>query len=448
VNNLLRRLLRVQPDETVVTLSFCLILFSNAVAQQITGVVGYSGFVSTGGPYAILLLWIVVNIAITAVALLQVIYIDRINRVRTLQILAVSFGAFFLIVRLMFALQVPTWIPYGLLTLVADQQYLIFPAIMWILAGDLFSMAQGKRIFPVIGGIGFLGRLCGLAIAAAAPSVFKALNLASEDVLVLVVLLYVAMFVIIRIQFRDYKQINKASKTQNIKEIFQEARDFILEVPLFRYLMLAVGAMIACSVVTEFYYTVFAKNTFADKETFQTFFSAFKLGMTLLSFGVQTFLTSRLLKAMRVENLFFFLPLSVLGGLILAFAFPGLFTSMLLYFAFKLPRQTVDDSAHRSVRSLIPDERRGRISVMMDTMIVGAAAVLGCVITGIIVLIGYPLLGDNVFYLYLAEGLIFTLIALWATQMAKSKYTESLLSWQLSRKKKSRPDAILKKLDF
>jgi len=100
------------------------------------------------------------------------------------------------------------------------------------------------------------------------------------------------------------------------------------------------------------------------------------------------------------------------------------------------------------VRSLIPDERRGRISVMMDTMIVGAAAVLGCVITGIIVLIGYPLLGDNVFYLYLAEGLIFTLIALWATQMAKSKYTESLLSWQLSRKKKSRPDAILKKLDF
>jgi len=169
------------------------------------------------------------------------------------------------------------------------------------------------------------------------------------------------------------------------------------------------------------------------------------LMVTLVAFGIQSLVTSRLTNNIQVKNVLLIFPF-------VAFLASG---SMLLFaslvaatvggmFLVKLTRETVDESSRKSFQALVPEERRGRVSTFMDSYLTSAGTILGAVLTGIIVLIG-QWSGKDLGLVYLAIAFSASIAAIWATFSMRSVYEKSLLNWRLKRRQRM-TDSMMKKL--
>ena len=145
-----RELFNVKPHEVGLVLALGFILFSNSLAQQLSGIVAISGFLGQVGVPGILIVWSVDVILIALTSGVQSLLVDRFNRLKLIRVLTLAFAVIFVIIRLMFMLPVPAWLNYSLLYLISEQQWLFFPIVFWILANDGLSTSQTKRLFPII----------------------------------------------------------------------------------------------------------------------------------------------------------------------------------------------------------------------------------------------------------------------------------------------------------
>jgi MFS family permease len=141
------------------------------------------------------------------------------------------------------------------------------------------------------------------------------------------------------------------------------------------------------------------------------------------------------------------MPISSFLGIISALALPGISGSILSVSLQKLPQYTLDDVAKKSFQGFVPEEKRGRVSAFMDSYLVAAGAILGALITGIVILggqfLGFP---DQVSDIYLGLALLVAAIATFTGAKLRIHYESSLLNWRLKRRKRSKN--ILDKLDF
>src|SRR5258706_11272875 len=150
MNNVLTRVFRLRAGESGIVAVLGLLLLINAIANQVSGVVAVSGFLSEVGVPQILLVWLVDYIIVMFTSSIQALIVDRFDRISLLRWVLIGFAVIFVILRLMFVFHVPNWINYSLLYLISDQQLMFFPLIFWILANDIFEVPQAKRLFPVI----------------------------------------------------------------------------------------------------------------------------------------------------------------------------------------------------------------------------------------------------------------------------------------------------------
>ena len=112
----------------------------------------------------------------------------------------------------------------------------------------------------------------------------------------------------------------------------------------------------------------------------------------------------------------------------------------------KLSQKTIDESARKAFQSIVPEERRGRVSIFTDSYLPAAATILGSLITLAILAIG-PQFGSSVsFYAYMAVAALAGLLAIWATCKMSAVYDTSMLNWRL--KRRQRAASVLDKLDF
>ena len=112
----------------------------------------------------------------------------------------------------------------------------------------------------------------------------------------------------------------------------------------------------------------------------------------------------------------------------------------------KLPQFTVDELARKSFQSLVPEERRGRVSVFIDSYLYSAASIAGSLITGAIVFAGLRLGVPQYYYAYLAAGVAAAAVGLWAALRLRAVYDFSLLNWRL--KRRERRSSVMDKLQF
>jgi MFS family permease len=112
----------------------------------------------------------------------------------------------------------------------------------------------------------------------------------------------------------------------------------------------------------------------------------------------------------------------------------------------KLPQFTVDESARKSFQSLVPEERRGRVSVFIDSYLYSAASIVGSLLTGAVVVIGLRLGLPQYYYGYLAMAVAAAALGLWAALRLRQVYDSSLLNWRL--KRRERRSSVMDKLQF
>ena len=73
-----------------------------------------------------------------------------------------------------------------------------FPLFFWVLASDAMGVAQAKRLFPLLASWGLVGKLLGLAIAAAAPVLLLRFGIDLGHLLLLNIAVYLLSFALLR----------------------------------------------------------------------------------------------------------------------------------------------------------------------------------------------------------------------------------------------------------
>lgn len=443
---LVNRLFRLQDGEAGFVLSLGLILLGNALAFQVSGIVAISGFLSEGGVNQIPLVLLVDYAIILLTAGLQTLVVDRFDRVTLLKGLTFGFALLFLLMRLMFVLGAPGWLNYSVMYIVSEQQWVTFPLLFWILANDVFDMAQTKRLFPIIASWGIVGKLLGIGVAALSPGVLARLNARPEEVLSLNVLIYLLAYAFLGLGLRGVKLRATRPQRETVRETLSEGWGFVREVPSFRYLMLSIMVLAVCDTIVEFRFLAVTDAMFPHPDDYQRFYSLYRLGSTLLGLVMQGFLTSRLINNFNLKNIFLLLPAAVFSGAVWMLALPGLVSAVGGIILLKLVRDTTDESARKSFEALVPEERRGRVSTFMGSYLPAVGTLLGCLILLAVIQIGLRANRASYFYVYLSIAAVGAMFSVWAILKMRTVYDSSLLNWRL--KRRQRGGRVLDKLDF
>ena len=138
----------------------------------------------------------------------------------------------------------------------------------------------------------------------------------------------------------------------------------------------------------------------------------------------------------------------MLIGSVVAFFVPGYLSSSASQGAARITLQTVDQSSRKAFQALVPDEKRGRVSIFIDRYLPSFGTVLGSLIAFIVISLGITSGTDYDFFSAINMGvaIIGAIISVVAFFFMRAGYEKSLLSWQM--KRRSRGSNVLDQLDF
>ncbi len=441
-----RQLFRLRPGEAGTVFVLGLLLLSNSLAIGVANVVSVSGFLNQVDVPNILIVIGVDMVLLLLTIGLQSLIIDRFDRVRLLRWTIFIFALVYVFLRLLFSLQVPPWLGYSLLYLIGDQQWLFFPLVFWILANDVFDMAQAKRLFPPIAAFGFVGQILGLSLSAAAPHLLSVRGVSSVELLTLNALIYLFAYMLVAGGLHGVRLRQFTSRSERVRETLVEGWGFVREVPSFRYLVMAMLAVGLTLMIVDYHFLFTTSISFPQASDLQTFYGLYRLGETVLAILIQSFVTSRIIDRITLKNTFLFFPVTLLAGVTWVIAMPGIIGSAGGRALSRLIFNTVDDSARKSFQALVPEERRGRVSIFIEGYLPSLGTIIGCLITGAIVFVGLRSGSESYIYVYLAVAALAAIFAFWAILKMRTVYDSSLFNWRL--KRRQRRSDVLDKLDF
>ena len=225
------------------------------------------------------------------------------------------------------------------------------------------------------------------------------INVSSVELLVFNSAIYIFAFFIVVIGLRGLKVRATSHEHTPVRETLLEGWGFVREVPSFRYLM----TLSLCGRHRPGDYSNFtssASPTQSSKAAVSRPFTAcYRIVGTLGAFLIQTFITGRILQRINLKDSFLHPAQHRRGwpaAVMIAFAGHRQ-RDLWLSSAARLGKQTIDESANKSLLALVPEERRGRVSFFMDSYLFASGMIIGCIITGIIVFIG-KLTGSTTYF--------------------------------------------------
>ena len=442
----LNQLFRLREGEAGLVIVLGFLLLGNSIAIQVSNVVSVSGFLDSAGVKQIPFVWIVDMLVIVVATGLQSLVVDKFDRLSFMRVMTFAFALIYVALRLMFSLRVPGAINYFLLYILTDVQWLFFPLIFWVMANDICEPAQAKRLFPLIAAFAFTGKLLGLGISVISPRLFERLGIDPAEILSLNVLIYLLAYATATIGLRNVRVRQTAAQHEKWQAALTEGWGFVKEVLSFRFLMISMLALAVCDTIIEFHFLAISEQAFAGLNRYQEFYGTFKLGVTVASIIIQVLVTSRFIEHFGLKNSFFVMPAFMLLSMLAMIGFPGIVTAIVAMGLFKLNDGTIEETARKSFQALVPEERRGRVSMFMDSFLLAGGTILGSLVIAAILYLG-PLLNiAQAYYAYLVVGAVAALISIWAIFRMRRVYDSSLLNWRL--KRRQRGASVLDKLEF
>jgi len=440
--------LQLKPKEQALVFSLGIVMFINSLALESSDVVAVSGFLSQVDVQNILYVWIIDMILIAVAASLQSLIVDRFNRIRLMQGIILVFVAAYGILRLLFLTNIPGFINFGLLFLLAEQQWMFFPLVFWVLASEVFDLTQSKRIFPLLVSFNFAGQIAGLGLAAIAPRILASLNLSNAEPLTLNMVLYLLAFVIITLSMRNVSlRETREKQGETVQEALSEGWEFVKEVLSYRYLVLSMLAAAIVVTIIDFQFLESANTQFraAPPGSFQLFYGLYRLLVTVVGIVLQTLLVSYLMNRVSLKNMFLVFPFFMLASSAIALV-PGLVAASGARGILRLVQSSVDEPVRKSFLSLVPEERRGRVSLFMDSYVFVSGVIVGCALILGVIALGNQVTFMDARFIYLGLGVFLSIIATWSIFNMRQNYDRSLLNWRL--KRRQRGASVLERLEF
>ena len=224
-------------------------------------------------------------------------------------------------------------------------------------------------------------------------------------------------------------------RSENLKESFAGAIEFINGVRVWR-------ALLACSVLTfaagmtAYISYVGGLGRIMDQDAagLQTLLGSVAVVTFLICWAVQAFVAERLQDRIGIPGVLLLLPIfAVAAGILLmlgtAWGSVALLVAGVSFW--NIPRWSIDQNARRAALALVPDERRARVSFIVD---LGPNA-LGLILSGFFALLG---LWFGWYALIPALAVLMAAVAIPLGIAVRRGWEQSLLNWRLRRRKQNR----------
>jgi ATP/ADP translocase len=442
-------LLNIRPEERKLVFFLAIVLAITTLVLELSDVIATGGFVSKVGPNNIFWLWIVDMVISLFTAGLYALAVDRMERVRLLKFLTLGFAILFLCLRFIFSVGAPDWLSYPVLYILTDQFYAVFPLAFWAMVNDLYTASEGKRIFPVITMGTAIGSILGNGLAAVYGWILRHSEANPPSLLPIGSLLLLIVLVVLEVVFA--KQTVNARQARedsvDLKQTIQVGVDYIKNVPLFTYLALTMLLSGVAFTVIEYHFLFTVDQSVAqDPLKFQAFYGGFKIVLILSILLVQALFSNRFLERVGLKGSFIFQPIALAIGSVLALLVPGIYGAAGARYLGRLVQQSWDEPARKALENLIPDERRGRVSVVIDRYFYDVSTILASLVLGLLVWIGLRTTASTFMtYIYIGLAIVASLVAIWSALRLRAKYDQSMLDWRLSR---SRRKSVLTGIEF
>lgn len=437
------KLLRFRPGELGLVFVLGMILFVNYAAMGITKVVSVSGFLSQVKDQYILLVWAVDMALLILATGLQSLIVDRFDRVKLIMIVLLVFSGLYALLPFSFLFKLfPESIAYTLIYLLNDQQWRFFPVVFWILVNDIFEPTAGRRLLPIIANFAFVGTIVGLGVAALDAS----LHFGTVNLLYLNAIIFFAGFLTARFGLRKVRILSVTQADVSMKKTITEGWEFIKTIPAFAYS--ALGMLVAGAVMTILLYDTLSDAHLDLGRGFQSFYATYNLLIAVVSIPIQS-LSGVLIEKLTLRNSFLIQPFVMLASSLLNFFVPGYLSSASAQGIARASYDTLDLSNRKAFQALVPNEKRGRVSMFIDSYLPSLGTIVGSLITFGIITTGLRLGWTRSLYgaIYLGLGILLALLAVWAAFRVRKTYEASLLNWQLKRRARG-SSGVLDNLDF
>ncbi len=440
--------LNIKPEEQRLVFSLMLVLALSTLVLELADVIATGGFVSTVGPNNIVYLWIADMVITIITAGIYGLAVDKMDRVKLTKILSIGFAVVFLGMRGLFALQAPDWITYPLLYILTDQFYAIFPLAFWAMVNDQYTNAEAKRLYPLILIGATLGSITGNGLAALAGWILQQTGGDAPSLLPLGSILLLVAFIIIQWALSKRTVNSRQSRDENfdLRQTLTIGFDYIRNVPIFKFLAISMLLSGLAFTIIEYHFIFTVDQVVAQNPLqFQAFYGTFKIVLIISILGVQALLSGRFLEQVGLKNSFIFQPVALAISSLLALLVPGIVGAAGARYMVRLVQQSWDEPARKSLENLIPDERRGRVSIMIDRYFYDVSTIVGAIVLAIfLALRDFSIISEGVFInVYLGLAAVAGLVAIVAAIRLRAKYEQSLLDWRLSRsRRKSTLDGI------
>ncbi|MGQ9908992.1 MAG: Npt1/Npt2 family nucleotide transporter [Candidatus Flexifilum sp.] len=429
-------LTRINPNERGRFFLLALLLFFNSMILESNEVVATSGFISSIGVSQILLVWAIDMTIVIVTSGIYSLFVDNTDRRRLVISLYFGFSIIYLLLYGFFNVGAGSMIGYGVLLVINDQQWLLFPLVIWALANDMFNISEAKRLFPILGSAAFIGGMVGNGLAAATAQIVTT----NYTLLLFNAVLILGGGALLFFALRRIALTTKRSRSaEKVSEVLQEGLGFIREVPIFRYLTFAMILLGIGLNAIEFEFLRSVFSTYSDPGQLQTFYGTFKIAVAIGLLIIQGFVATWLLNRLGFKYIFVILPVIMLSGLIAALMWPGLLGIVLGNYLVRVSKNGLDDPSIKAFQGLVPDERRGRVSAFMDGYLYPIGSIIGCVIVGSMLILNAAHVIDEATarILYLSAAIISAGLAVYLASRIHLHYDASMLNWRLKRRKRS-----------
>lgn len=408
-----------------------LIFFAGFIAE----VVAASEMIALAGTTSLLVIYPLGGVGLILLGLLQFRLVDGAARLRVLRYASLAYAILLGVALACLTGGVIPIIATGLMWVLADQLNYLLPLLIWSLAGDEFNVAEGRKIFGWLVAWTYLGQLSGLAVALVTPALFTRIGVDLTALLVIVPIACVIVGLWLPYAMRSSSAAQGTARRENYADSFKSAVSFINGVPIWRSLVAASTlTFIAGSTVIMGYSVGVGDIVGRDAATLQAIFAGVWLGALSACWAIQYFFAERIAERWGIAGTLFILPVATLiAAVVLTFGF-GLQSVALLIAAiiiWRLPRWSLDENARRGALALVPDERRTRVSFIIDLMPVA----VGLVLSAPIVLIG---MATGSLWVAGIIAAAIAVVGIFFSRRVLLGWEGSLTNWRLRRRKQNR----------
>ncbi len=301
---------------------------------------------------------------------------------------------------------------------------LILVAQFWILANEMFTLRDGKRLFGLITAGGTLGGMAGGVMANWAVTYLFGTN----QLLWFVVALFAGAYGMAHLALKKQAgrvSYNPRQDRSGRANAIQDMSGVAGTVLGSRYLQ-TIGAVIFVSVVVstliDYQFKATAKEAYPSADALAGFFGSYYAWLSVVTMLAQLWLTGKVLLGLGLTPSLLILPLALLAGSIGLLAWPGLFAATATRMAEASLRTSINQSGVQILYLPVPDAIKKKVKVFMDVTVER----LGDGLAALIILFFALLLGwsEVKFLSYISMGLIVIWFAIVLT--AHKGYVDTL----------------------